>query len=439
MANEYDIKGLKLNSYNEDIESDKNKLLKNKIENALIVQFDINKYDATKIAEAYITTNSYDEWIKQININTAYPDEIKKKLYMYLNNNYSTSAIDFKPLKKEEEPPPEPIETVTSKIMKEKMKNGVNNIAKNSDDYITKVSSEILEAIKTNNAPWMKPWKADDYMYPHNPVSGNQYTGFNQLYLEHITQNVLKSNDPRWMTFNNIRDQKYHLQKGSKGQPIAFYNQIPVDENGKQCEADIAQKWKTVRKMYFVFHASQIDGIPPYQNEKSETNKIKDSQTIENAQSILTNSKANIIHDSIDRNYYSLSKDEIHLTPKHTYDTLSEYYCTALHELSHWTGHPSRLNREQKGTFGSQEYAMEELRAEIGSYMLCKELHLDFNPQNSIAYVKSWSNELSEKSSEIIKACHDASKIKTYCSEYLNNNVKEDINNVNNTQKKRSR
>lgn len=93
------------------------------------------------------------------------------------------------------------------------------------------------------------------------------------------------------------------------------------------------------------------------------------------------------------------------------------YYSTALHELGHWTGHDSRLNRDLSSPFGTDGYAKEELRAEIASFMLSCELGIDFDPTNHGAYVNSWCRNLTEEPKEIFKASADAVKIKNFVME----------------------
>ena len=105
--------------------------------------------------------------------------------------------------------------------------------------------------------------------------------------------------------------------------------------------------------------------------------------------------------------------DEIHLPPKVNFDEPGKYYATALHELGHWTGHESRLNREG-GPFGSEPYAKEELRAEIASWMLGQDIGVRHDPDQHVAYVASWIKALEEDPSEIMRACRDAEQIKEY-------------------------
>jgi antirestriction protein ArdC len=287
---------------------------------------------------------------------------------------------------------------------------------KTKDDYVKATADFFINAIKEGTAPWKKPWKADEYITPFNPVSGSVYSGTNALYLDMYQRAMFKSEDPRWMTFLNIQKNKYHLKKGSHGVPLAYYNKIMVDENGKLTNNPLeAKSYKPVRNYFIVFHASQIEGLPPL--EKNDDHELKDRQSISIAQETLDKSGAKILHDSHNNNYYLPAQDEIHLTPKHTFTSLTDYYSTAFHELAHWTSHPSRLNRKISNPVGSPEYAAEELRAEIGSYLISKELRIDFNPQSASSYVASWVKKIQQENrqSELFKACQDAEKIKTFC------------------------
>lgn len=105
-----------------------------------------------------------------------------------------------------------------------------------------------------------------------------------------------------------------------------------------------------------------------------------------------------------------------------------DYYSTILHELSHWTGGEKRLNRESVKNYKEQR-PLEELNAEIGSYLLCKDLKIDFNPQNTISYVKSWASEIKDKPETILTACKNAEKIKNYLKEFQNTNTHKQENN----------
>ena len=305
---------------------------------------------------------------------------------------------------------------------------------------VNKIAGYFIKAIETNTAPWMKPWKANEYIDDFNPVTKTTYSGINSVILPFIRETEFHSSDPRWYTFNNAKAQNFMVKKGAKATPIVFYGTVPIGKDGKALAVDEegnpigeAVRFRSTLRFYKVFHASQLgvpqfdkDGtllrdktgavistpIEPFEQPKIETIDFK---PIASAEKLLQQSGARIYHDQIDKSFYNPEADSIHLCPKEHYINETLYYGTALHELVHWTAAESRLNRDLKMySLIETARAQEELIAEIGSYALCKDLKLDFNPQNSAAYVQSWCEFLDDKPDEIIKATHEALKAKEY-------------------------
>jgi hypothetical protein len=160
--------------------------------------------------------------------------------------------------------------------------------------------------------------------------------------------------------------------------------------------------------VYTVFNAQQIEGIPPHTPEQHTT-----FEAVQAGEQILKNSGANIAHDQADRAFYSRSQDSIHLPPKDAFMDAAGYYGTAPHELAHWTGHPSRLDRStltDSYRFGDVNYAKEELRAELASVFLAAQRGIPHNPEQHAAYVNSWIGALKRDKNEIFRAAHDGSK-----------------------------
>src|SRR5262249_52563732 len=121
---------------------------------------------------------------------------------------------------------------------------------------------------------------------------------------------------------------------------------------------------------------------------------------------------ASISHDQSDRAFYSRANDSIHLPAKASFKDAAGYYGTALHELAHWSGHPSRLNRatlNDSYQFGDVNYAKEELRAELASVFLAAERGIPHDPEQHAAYVGAWIQGLRQDKHEIFRAAHDAS------------------------------
>ncbi len=157
-----------------------------------------------------------------------------------------------------------------------------------------------------------------------------------------------------------------------------------------------------------VFNAEQIDGLPPLQI------KTPDWDHHERAEGVLKASGADIRHDQPDRAFYRPATDRIHLPSRDSFKSADTYYATALHELGHWTGHPSRLDRHLAHPFGSVGYAKEELRAEIAYLMIGDQLGIGHEPGQHAAYLKSWVQVLKEDPKEILRASGDADKITAY-------------------------
>ena len=280
-------------------------------------------------------------------------------------------------------------------------------------DFAREFADRIVENLENGTAPWVRPWKPGEFSLPFNPVSGTVYKGINTVMLSSEGHE-----DPRFMTLLQANSQGWKVRKGSKSRPVIYWqfsreekvrdeDGNPVrDESGKEKTLSVPLGRPFVR-FSSVFHASQVDGIPEWNAREVTWNPDERTETI------LANSGASITHSQRDRAFYSILRDEIHLPPKANFDRADMYYATALHELGHWTGHPSRLDRTF-GPHGSEDYAKEELRAEIGSWMTGMELGLGHDPDQHLGYVKSWVKILKEEPYEIFRACRDAEKIKEY-------------------------
>lgn len=281
-------------------------------------------------------------------------------------------------------------------------------------------SQKVIEHLEAGTAPWQRPWQGKANSMPHNPISGTVYKGSNRVWLS-LTALDLGYADPRWLTFNQASEQGYRIKKGSKGTQVQYWQwekRVPeVDESGKSVlDEDGKQKNKIVKldrpivRGAFVFNGTQVEGLEPWSPKLEQEFTWNPDEKAEN---ILEASGAAIFHDQGNRAFYNIRKDEIHLPPKENFPDQASYYGTALHELAHWTGHNSRLDR-QFGAFGTQDYAREELRAEIASWMLSSETGIAHDPEQHAAYVKSWIKLIQEDPYEILRACRDAERSMHY-------------------------
>ena len=289
-------------------------------------------------------------------------------------------------------------------------------------DFRQEVTDSIVGMLERGVAPWQKPWEpgASSLGIPFNPTSERAYRGGNAIHLM-ATGLERGYEDPRWMTYKQASDNGWQVRRGEKGTQIEYWetNDAPdrtqpsgpdgggdgSTANGKNADAE---KSRFIHRVYTVFNARQIEGIPPHTPEQHTT-----FEAVQVGEQILKNSGANIAHDQADRAFYSRSQDSIHLPPKDAFKDGAGYYGTALHELAHWTGHPSRLDRStltDSYRFGDVNYAREELRAELASVFLAAQRGIPHNPEQHAAYVNSWIGALKRDKNEIFRAAHDASK-----------------------------
>ncbi|WPU95779.1 zincin-like metallopeptidase domain-containing protein [Mucilaginibacter sabulilitoris] len=282
------------------------------------------------------------------------------------------------------------------------------------------VAEKLIEQLKAGTAPWQQPWNTDRrpaFELPYNAVTGNRYRGINSISL------LLGGHqDPRWATFNQASAQGWQVRKGEKGSMIQFIKLndwiTKRDEHGKQVLGEEGTPTKMAIHLSrpivtsaWVFNAQQIDGIPPLQQQD---NRQTGWEPAERTEKLVSHTGASIGHRQGDQAFYDPVDDQITMPFKQQFDSADKYYATLLHELGHWTGHGSRLDRSMLHKFGSQAYAREELRAEIASMLIGQELQIGHDPAQHIAYVDDWIKILSNSPFEIHLAAADAEKIFNY-------------------------
>ncbi|WP_020405856.1 zincin-like metallopeptidase domain-containing protein [Hahella ganghwensis] len=287
------------------------------------------------------------------------------------------------------------------------------------------VAENLIEQLKAGTAPWQRPYEPGGQgILPVNPTTGKRYKGINAIHLMGQGRE-----DSRWMTYNQAKSVGAQVRKGETGTAVQYWKfteeQNKLDGNGKPVLDDSGKAVKETVKLerprvFFatVFNAEQIDGLPKIERKEQAWDAI------ERADHILQASGASISHGS-DMPFYRPSTDSIHMPDKAQFPSADKYYATALHELGHWTGHPSRLDRDLSHPFGSEGYAKEELRAEIASMVLGDELSLGRDPGQHAAYVKSWVRVLENDPLEIFRAAAEAEKISEFVLSFEQKQVQE--------------
>ena len=281
------------------------------------------------------------------------------------------------------------------------------------------IAEKLIAELKAGTSPFQKPWTNDNsagYFTPLNPTTGKNYRGMNALWLA-----MQGHEDPRWMTLKQASFNHWTVEKGAKATLINFVKQTDIrpllddqgqpvlKENGKP-QTQTVKLDKPIITTAFVFNGEQIKGIPEWKEAYDEKIATRQWTPIERAELILADSQAEIRHGG-NQAFYQPAKDFIQLPNKEQFDAAAKYYATALHELGHWSGHESRLDRPMNDKFGTPDYAREELRAEIASLMIGSELNIGHDFGQHAAYVDNWIEVLEKEPNEIFKASADAQKI----------------------------
>ena len=284
-------------------------------------------------------------------------------------------------------------------------------------DHYQEVTDRIIAALEAGTPPWRRPWdpdKAGGPAMPRNAATGQCYRGINVLTLG-MSALAFSSGDPRWATYKQAEDRGWQVRRGERGTTGYFFKRLELrddkrDGSGPEGDEDAVRRIPLLRA-FTLFHASQIEGIPDY---VPPTIAEAPWRAPEAAEIILANSGA-VIRIGGERAFYSPATDHIQMPPPSAFATAEGFCGTLVHELGHWTGAESRLNRDLRNPFGSHDYAREELRAEIGQMMVCAELGIaDCDFSNNAAYVASWLEKLRSDRKEIFRAAADAQRIADY-------------------------
>jgi len=304
-----------------------------------------------------------------------------------------------------------------------------------------------LERLKDNPAAWEKPWDGLWKFGLPMRSNGEPFTGINVWLLALAAQDQ-GFVDPRWYTFNQAMeavggykkdgrwwnwagegdDPKHGVRKGSHGSAAVRVHRTPIyvvsstgsrvwppRRTAKKAEREawkrrlasgevVQQGAYTSIQSYRVFNAEQIDGLP-----QMATKDIDPAAKYAQAEALVDILGVDVRHLSgCDTAAYVRSQDAVVMPEAGQFKTVEDYLSTKMHEVIHWTGAPKRLNRD-KGLQGTEEYAYEELVAEIGSAFLCAHLGIEGKLQHP-EYLAAWIKRLQGDEKAIIRAASQASK-----------------------------
>jgi antirestriction protein ArdC len=277
-------------------------------------------------------------------------------------------------------------------------------------DIYTKVTSDIIAKLEAGVRPWVQPWKAEHAAgricrpLRHN---GIPYGGINILMLWAAAE-VNGFSSPFWLTFQQAKELGGYVKKGEHGSPVVYastFKKKETGEDGQETEEEIS-----FLKQYTVFAADQIEGLPPHFYTLAEPPQEK-IERIAHAETFVVNTKADIRYGGT-RAYYAVGEDFIRMPPIETFRDAESHAATLAHELTHWTRHETRLNRDfGRKKWGDDGYAMEELVAELGSAFLCADLRITPEVREDHAsYIDNWLKVLKADKRAIFSAASHASK-----------------------------
>ena len=302
--------------------------------------------------------------------------------------------------------------------------------------YRDDLTKKLVEAMAEGDPlPWQKPWSSAQ-VRPFNPATKTRYRGGNVITLLEAAAEK-GSADPRWLTFNQIQKAGLKVRKGATGVPIEYWLDLQrVPENNTKTrstadddaldssantEEDDDAKPRVVGRVYRVFNGEDVIGLAPLQvPEPTWTPSVRVQRLLQATGASVDHQAVLSLHSGMHLDLvagYSVARDKIIMPPHETFKSLDDYAATLLHELAHWTGHPDRLARLERGdatAFGNEAYAKEELRAEISAYFLKNLLGIEGEVANHARYVGHWLTLLAKDRHEIYRAAKDASLITDY-------------------------
>jgi antirestriction protein ArdC len=270
------------------------------------------------------------------------------------------------------------------------------------------VTDRIVAELERGTLPWVQPWsRTPGLNWPCNAVSGRPYSGVNVVLLW-LTRNMGWPT-PRLLTFKQASEAGCHVRKGERGTRVCFTKDLTFAADTDN-EGD--ERHVRTLKQYVVFNVAQCDDLPE-KIIRPPAGQHRDGRNLTIEEFVIAIGVD--IGEGFDRAGYSFEGDHIVLPPFATFKSATDYYASLFHEVGHWVGHKSRLNRDLGERFNvpDQRYAAEELIAELTNAFLCAEFDLDGYSTHA-AYIALWIKLLKEDSKAIFTAASKASEAIAY-------------------------
>ena len=291
----------------------------------------------------------------------------------------------------------------------------------------SEITDRIVAELEAGRLPWVQPWgtaaaKAPLAM-PKNAATGRGYSGINVLILwGAVIERGFAGQS--WLTFRQALSLGGNVRKGEHGTTVVYADRFTPEDERLRAERDGDEPGVIpFLKRFTVFNADQCDGLP---DEVAVAAPPPPEGLILPQVEALISATGADFRIGGDRAFYSPSHDFVQVPPPQAYFEPINWHRTALHELGHWVGHPSRLARDQSGGFGSALYAKEELVAEMTSALVCASLGITPTVRHA-DYIGSWLAVLREDDRAIIRAASAASKAADYLLAFQPGSVDADV------------
>jgi antirestriction protein ArdC len=267
----------------------------------------------------------------------------------------------------------------------------MNPVANTNSDLYAAVTDRIIATLEAGVPPWVRPWSEDVDANAINAGSRRPYRGINALLLAlETTRQGYPLN--RWLTYHQAAECGGQVRRGERGTTVVLWRLRKVSAVAEFYpavdEPDLPEHVIPLLRSFTVFNVAQVEGVPAALTATERPHWESETR----AEELLQRSAATIRHGG-SRAFYRPGDDEIHLPPPRVFPHAAQHYATALHELTHWTAHASRCNRQLSKRFGDAAYAAEELIAEMGAAFLCAHCRIDGELHHA-EYLGSWLDVL---------------------------------------------
>ena len=282
----------------------------------------------------------------------------------------------------------------------------------NREGLYAEVTARVIAELEQGRLPWVQPWDASacGCGMPSNAMSGRRYSGINVLILwAAVIERGFTSQ--RWLTYRQAQAAGGIVRAGERGTTICYADRFtPKDETERARDEDREARQLAFLKRFTVFNSDQCEGLADVSSDSAEQGAR--TEILPRVQALIDASGADFRIGGL-MAFYAPEEDFVQVPPQFAFGEPIDWNRTALHELGHWTGHPTRLNRDQSARFACAAYAREELVAEMASAFTCASLSIQPTVRHA-DYIGAWLAVLREDEKAIFRAASAASKAADY-------------------------